>query len=277
MDPLTGELRAALAIARKDVRTLFRYRLAVFGLVFNPLYQGVIPAFLFGASFAIGGRVSGLETTVGSADLAGFIFLGGVISGLVSVSFWAMAMGLRNEMDSGTLEPSWLTPTRRDTLLLGRALGAIVIFLFSQVVLFSIGIAFFGLRLDAAILRAIPAVALSLVAMVGVAYMVAAVVLLIREANFFVDTTQFLFSVASGVAFPITLLPGVFQAVAMLLPTTYAVDILRAQAIGTRPLLDLGLEHAILGALTLLSFPLGRHAFNAADHRLRVTGGLGQY
>lgn len=277
MDPLTGELRAALAIARKDVRTLFRYRLAVFGLVFNPLYQGVIPAFLFGASFAIGGRVSGLETTVGSADLAGFIFLGGVISGLVSVSFWAMAMGLRNEMDSGTLEPSWLTPTRRDTLLLGRALGAIVIFLFSQVVLFSIGIAFFGLRLDTAILRAIPAVALSLVAMVGVAYMVAAVVLLIREANFFVDTTQFLFSVASGVAFPITLLPGVFQAVAMLLPTTYAVDILRAQAIGTRPLLDLGLEHAILGALTLLSFPLGRRAFNAADHRLRVTGGLGQY
>lgn len=277
MDPVLQELRAALAIARKDVRTLFRYRLAVIGLVFNPLYQGVIPAFLFGASFAVAGRVTGLETTVGSSDLAGFIFLGGVISGLVSVSFWAMAMGLRNEMDSGTLEPSWLTPTRRDTLLLGRAIGAIVIFLFSQAMLFAVGIAFFGLRLDVAALRAIPAVMLSLVAMVGVAYMVAAMVLLIREANFFVDTTQFLFSIASGVAFPVTLLPGVFQAVAMLLPTTYAVDILRAQAIGTRPLLDLGLEHAILAALTLLSFPLGRRAFNAADHRLRVTGGIGQY
>ncbi|HET8568522.1 MAG TPA: ABC transporter permease [Candidatus Limnocylindria bacterium] len=272
-----AELRAALAIARKDIRTMFRYRIAVVGLVFNPLYQGVIPAFLFGASFAVAGRVTGLETTVGSGDLAGFIFLGGVISGLVAFSFWAMAFGLRMEMDNGTLEPSWLTPTRRDTLLLGRAIYAVALFLLSQAALFVVGIAFFGLRIDWSIVLALPALGMALAAMVGVAYMVAAVVLLMREANFFVDTANFLFSVASGVAFPITLLPGAFQAVAILLPTTYAVDILRAYTIGTRPLLDLTLEHVVLLGLTLLLFPVGRAAFNAADRRLRVTGGIGQH
>lgn len=272
-----GELRAALAIGRKDLLVFSRYRVSFISLVFNPLYQGVIPAFLFGTAFAVGGRSLGLEETTGTADLAGFIFLGGVISGLIATAFWSMAMGLRNEMDSGTLEPSWLTPTRRDTFLIGRALGGLAIFALGQVALFVLGIAFFGLRFSPAIAGALPALVLGVIAMVGVAYLLAAAVLLLREANFFIDTTNFLFAVASGVAFPITLLPGAAQAVGFILPTTYAVDILRQQALGARPLFDPLLEHAVLAALTLLAFPLGRRVFAGAEHRLRVTGGLGQH
>ena len=272
-----GELRAAIAIARKDLRTISRYRIWMFSMVFNPLYQGVIPAFLLGTAFAVGGQSIGLEETTGTSNLAGFIFLGGVIGGLVGVSFWGMAMGLRNEMDVGTLEPSWLTPTRRDTFLLGRALGSLVIFAFSQVALFAVGIGFFGLRFDAAIVGALPAVLIGTVAMMGVGYFLAAAVLVVREANFFIDTTNFLFSILSGVAFPITLLPGVAQAFAYLLPTTYAVDILRQQALGARPLFDPGLEHLALIVAAVLVFPLGRMTFNAAEHRLRVTGGLSQH
>ena len=272
-----GEVRAALAIARKDLLVFSRYRIFFVAIVFNPLYQGVIPAFLLGTAFAVGGRSLGLGETTGTENLAGFIFLGGVVSGLVATAFWAMAMGLRNEMDNGTLEPSWLTPTRRDTFLIGRALSGLVIFALSQVALFAIGIAFFDLRFSADIVLALPAMVVAVVAMVGVAYFLGAAVLILREANFFIDTTNFLFGVLSGVAFPITLLPGVAQAFAYLLPTTYAVDILRQQALGARPLFDPALEHLALVAAAVLVFPLGRMTFNAAEHRLRVTGGLSQY
>ncbi|CAN5199303.1 ABC transporter permease [soil metagenome] len=272
-----GEVRAAIAIARKDLLVLTRYRVAVVAMVFTPLYQGVVPAFLFGTAFAVGGQVVGLEETAGTANLAGFIFLGGVVSGLVATAFWAMAMGLRNEMDNGTLEPSWLTPTRRDTFLIGRAIGGMVMFAFSQAVLFAIGIAFFGLRFEGNVVAALPAVLIAVVAMVGVAYFLAAAVLLMREANFFIDTTNFLFSVASGVAFPITLLPGALQAVALLLPTTYAVDILRHHAIGARPLFDPVLEHVALVLVAVLVFPVGRRAFGAAEHRMRRSGTLAQH
>ena len=274
---MEGELRAAWAIAKKDLRQLSRYRISIVAMIFTPLYQGVIPAFLFGVSFAVGGRVIGLESTIGTDNLAGFIFLGGVISGLVATAFWMMAMSLRNEMDMGTLEPSWLTPTRRDTFLIGRALGGIVVFLLSQVALFAIGIAFFGLHFSAAAAYAIPAVLVSVAAMVGVAYLVAAAVLLLKDANLFVDTTNFLFATASGAAFPITLLPGAFQAVALLLPTTYALDILRYHAIGARPLFDPTLEHLALVASSLLIVPLGRRVFAAAEHRMRVQGTLAQH
>jgi acetylornithine deacetylase/succinyl-diaminopimelate desuccinylase-like protein len=92
---------------------------------------------------------------------------------------------------------------------------------------------------------------LAVVAMVGVAYGLAAIVLLIKEANFFVDATNYLFAIASGVAFPITLLPGVLQPIAYALPTTYAMDILRQHALGTRPLLTrVGGSIPLMPALT---------------------------
>ena len=271
------EVRAAVAIARKDLRQLSRYRWAMIATIFIPLYQGVIPAFLFGAAFAVGGKVIGLETTLGTDDLAGFIFIGGMVSGLVATAFWAMAMSLRWEMDTGTLEPTWLTPTRHDTIIVGRALSGIVQFVAGQAVLLGIGVAFFGLRFRPDIVLALPALVIAVVAMVGVAYLLAALVLLIREASFLIDTTNFLFATASGVSFPITLLPAVFQPIALLLPTTYAVDLLRQQALGARPLFDPSLEYLALLATTVVMFPIGRWAFARAERSMRVRGTLGQY
>lgn len=271
------ELRAALAVARKDIRNVSRYRFSVAASIFTPLYQGILPALLFGASFAVGGRVVGLDKTIGTTDLAGFIFLGGVVSGLVATAFWAMAMSFRNEMEAGTLEPTWLTPTARETLVLGRALGGLFWFALGQAAILAIGVLFFGLRFRLEILYALPALAIATVALVGVAYLLAGIVLSIRDANLFVDCTNFLFATASGAAFPVTLLPGVLQPIAFALPTTYAMDILRQQALGTRPLLDPALEYFALVATTLVVLPLGLWAFRAADRRIRRLGTINQY
>jgi ABC-2 type transport system permease protein len=271
------ELRAALAVARKDIRVVSRYRLSVAAQIFTPLYQGVLPALLFGASFAVSGKVVGLEKTIGTDDLAGFIFLGGVISGLVATAFWGMAMSFRTEMETGTLEPTWLTPTSKETLVLGRALGGMIFFVFGQIAILSIGVLFFGLRLRLEMVYAIPALVLASVALVGVAHLLAGVVLTIKDASLFIDCTNFLFATASGAAFPILLLPGVLQPFAYALPTTYALDILRQHALGTRPLIDPWLEYAALMLTSALMFPIGRLVFSRAERRMRIRGTLGQY
>jgi ABC-2 type transport system permease protein len=126
-------------------------------------------------------------------------------------------------------------------------------------------------------LLAVPAVILAILAMVGIAYLLAAVVLLIREANFFVDTMQFVVGMMSGTAFPVTLLPGVLQPIALALPTTYAIDILRSQTLGSRPIFDVRLEYAVLVALTAVTYPLGRWAFGRAEVTMRRRGMLAQY
>lgn len=272
-----GDVRAAIAIARKDVRTLSRYRIAVASLVFTPLYQFIIPAFLFGAAFAVNGRAAGLSATLGTDDLPGFILFGGLIGGLIGMAFWGVAFSLRTEMETGTLEPSWLTPTHHETFVIGRALGSLFWFVLSQVALFAFGVWMLGLQLRPEMLLALPAVLLAILSMVGIAYALAAIVLLIREANFFVDTANFLVGILSGTAFPVTLLPGILQPIAFALPTTYAIDILRVQALGARPLFDPALEYLVLIALTLVSYPFGRWAFARAERTMRSRGMTGQY
>src|SRR2546428_12692122 len=126
-----GEVQAALAVARKDIRSFSRYRAAVAGTVFTRLYQFISPAFLFGAAFSVNGRQAGLSATLGTEDLPGFIFLGGLVGGLISIAFWGIAFSLRNEMDMGTLAPSRVTPTRHETFIIRPALGAIFSFLVS--------------------------------------------------------------------------------------------------------------------------------------------------
>lgn len=272
-----AELRAALAIARKDAQQLSRYRLSVASMVFNPLYQGIIPAFLFGASFAVGGRQLGLASSLGTEDLSGFIFMGGVISSVVAVAFWLIAFQLRVEMDMGTLEPFWLTPTRRETIVVGRAIMGLGLLLFTQGVLFAIGIAFFGLRFRPETVWALPAVLVTVVAMLGVGFLIAALVLVVKEANFLVDTLSFLMSIVAGSAFPVTVLPFALQLVSFAIPMTWATEILRFNAIGARPLADPLLEHAALAVSTAAFLALGVWAFRAADAYVRRHGTVGQH
>ena len=271
------ELRSALAIARRDLQNIARYRLWIPSMVFNPLYQAIVPGFLFGASFAVGGRQVGLESSLGTTDLAGFLFMGGVISGIASVSFWSVAMALRNDMDQGVLEPSWLTPTRRETLVLGRALGGLAVFIPVQVVLFAIGIAFFGLRIRMESLLAVPALLVALIGLGAGDEIGDGAVLVVREANFLVDTLSFLFVMVSGVAFPITVLPGIVQPVAALLPSTWAVEILRFHALGARTIVDPVVAYAALITTTALFVPLGLWSFRSADRWVRVHGTIAQH
>ena len=272
-----AELRAALAIARKELQVARRYPLQMVNAVLQPLYQFLIPSLLLGTSFLVGGRAIGLEAITGTDDLAGYLFLGTVVGGLVGAAFWEMAFGLKREMDAGTLEPAWLTPTRPTTFVLGRAITALLVATAASVVLIGIGLAIFGASMGAGLLLALPALAIAAVSMLGVGYLVASAVLVIREPNFFVDATNFIFAIVSGVAFPVLVLPAIVQPVAYLLPTTYAVDLLRVYALGTRPLLDPALEWLALLVLAGLTIWLGQATFRRTERRMRVRGTLGQH
>lgn len=276
-EPMNAELRAALAIARKELQMARRYPLQLANEVLQPLYQFLLPSLLLGATFLVGGRAIGLESVTGTADLAGYLFLGIVVSGLVATAFWEMAFGLKREMDAGTLEPAWLTPTRPETLVLGRAISGLAVSLAASVVLVLIGLTVFGANVSPAALLALPALVLAVLSLVGIGFLVASSVLLIREPNFFVDATNFVFSSLSGVAFPVIVLPVLIQPIAFALPTTYAVDLLRVYAMNTTPLVDPILEWVVLLAMPALVIWLGRWVFLRTEHRMRVRGTLGQH
>ncbi len=276
-DELQAEARAAWAIARKELRIALRYPLNAVNEVLQPLYQFLLPSLLLGATFLVGGRAIGLEASAGTDDLVGFLFLGMIMGGLVSTAFWEIAFSFKREMDAGTLEPAWLTPTSPHTFVLGRAISGLVISGLASAILLALGILVFGASLSPGIVVALPALALAAFSMIGIGYLVASAVLLVREPSFFVDATNFLFAIASGVMFPVVVLPLFVRWVAYLLPSTYALDLLRAHAIGSRPLLPLWIEWIALVAFAVGTLWIGRRAFAATEHRMRVQGTLGQH
>jgi ABC-2 type transport system permease protein len=276
-DDLGLELRAALAIARKELRMARRYPLNLVNEVLQPLYQFLLPSMLLGATFFVGGHALGLEESTGTTDLAGYLFLGMLVAGLVATGFWELAFSFKREMDTGTLEPLFLTPTRPATLVLGRALSGMLIAIAASVVLLAIATAFLGATISGAVLVAIPALLLAAISMVGIGFLVAAGVLLLREPNFFVDSTNFTFSMLCGTAFPVLALPAFLRWMSYLLPPTYALDLIRVSGLATRPLLPPALEWLVLVALAGVSLVVGLAAFGRVEHHMRVRGTLGQH
>jgi hypothetical protein len=55
LDDVGAELRAARAIAAKEIRIARRYPLNLANEVLQPLYQFLLPSLLLGATFAVGG------------------------------------------------------------------------------------------------------------------------------------------------------------------------------------------------------------------------------
>jgi ABC-2 type transport system permease protein len=277
MDELRTEGRAAWAIARKQLQIFGRYRLNAVNQVIQPLYQTLIPGILLGATFAIGGQAVGLAETAGTTDIVGYLFLGMLALNLATAGFWGVAFSIKMELDAGTLEPAWLTPTRRETFVIGMTISGLLIAVVATIILVLIGIWLFGAGIAPRLAIAVPILAIGSIGILGVGYLVGAIVLRMRDANFFVDAADFIFVVLSGAAFPIVVLPELVRWISYLLPTTYALDLMRVAALDTRPLLPLLLEWLMLIATSGALLVVGRAAWLSTEHRLRVLGTLGQH
>jgi ABC-2 type transport system permease protein len=274
---LRAERRAAWAVARKELQVFGRYRLNAVNQVFQPLYQTLIPGVLLGATFAVGGQAVGLEETAGTTDVVGYLFLGMLALNLASAGFWGVAFSIKVELDAGTLEPAWLTPTRRETFVVGLTISGLIVATGATVILVAVGIWLFGAEIAPRLALALPVLALTSFGILGIGYLVGAIVLRMREANFFVDAADFLFVALSGAAFPIIVLPAMVRWVAYLLPTTHALDIVRVATLDTTPLLPAPLAWLALAVTSFGFLAVGRWAWLATEHRLRRQGTLGQH
>lgn len=271
------ELRAVLAIIRKDIRVIRRYPMNLANVVVLPLVQFLLPGILLANTFMVHGRSVGLAKTAGTDDAPGFLFLGAALTAVVFAAFWGIAMSLNLESQMGTLEPLWLTTVRRETFVLGTFVSSMVVSGFGALVVLGLGVVAFGARFGLAVGLALPALLLGIVGMAGIAYLVAAAILALREANFLIDMTSYIFIVASGVMFPVTVLPLALKALALMLPTTYALDILRGEALHTAPLLPVPLEYGILAVQAVFLLVIGRWVFLRCEAWLTARGTLSQY
>jgi ABC-2 type transport system permease protein len=271
-----SHLRALWAVAVKDWKEFWRYPLNAAARAFEPLVW-LTPVYFLGRTFSGGGQAAGFAAYSGTADYMSFILLGTVLVNFTSAVFWGMGFALKYDMDAGVLESNWLAPVPRLLLVLGRTGTSLLTTAITSTVMLCLASVLFGFRPGGNFLAAALIALPMLLGLYGFGFGFAALVLLMRDANALVDISNFLVYTFAGSNFPVQALPRWLLPVSLALPLTYGLDAVRGLLLGTRTLLPLGLELALLLVFMALALFLGAGAFAAVERRVRAAGTLSQH
>jgi ABC-2 type transport system permease protein len=276
---LAADLRAFVASVRKELRTVRRYPTQWLGLIFWPV---LLPAsyVLMGQAFSGSDprSIAAFAARSGTAEVAGFVFVGFAMYMWLSTILWGPGTALRTEQMRGSLEAVFLTPTSRLVALFGPPAAALPTLVITFVVM---GVAMwllFGVALPLdGVLRSLVVVAFALPSLYAIGSLFAAGVLRFGEIGPIVQLVRGLFVLTCGITFPVLMLPGWGQALASVLPPTYIVQDIRAVLLRGLGLGDIALDLAITTGLSAMLAVFAIVTFRYLERSARRNGMLGRY
>ncbi len=271
---LHSQLRIFGTTARKEFLIFTRYPAnAILSLV-EPL-MWLTPLYFMGKAFSVGGHAVGFQGSAGTSDYFSFVMVGAFMSSYIAVAFWGMAYSIEEDMILGVLEPNWVTPANRVSMLLGRSIMFAILTTVQSLGVLLLGALLFDVKVSGDIFVALLIIVPMLIAILGLGLGLAGVVLAIRRAQIAIDISNWVVSQISGMQFPVTVLPKPLMAIALALPTTYGYDAVRSVLLGTKSLLPVKQEIVILAISAVVLCVVGCFVFYAFDARCRRIGTIG--
>ena len=257
----------------RDVRIAKTYRLAFVLRFLGTAFQVVVFYFI---SRLIGQSSNPTLAPYGDNYFA-YALIGVAFLRLFNLSLGGYASVLTEAQDTGTLEAQAVLPVSLPLLVTGATLwpylyafGETTIYLLMGLIL---GAPLAGANLFGAILTTI----LACIAISGLGFMGAAIILLYKRGNAVAWVFEASAALLAGTYFPPQLLPAPLQKLALLLPQTYALAALRAallQGATTREILP---ALGILIGFSLVLLPLGVLALRLTYRQAQKRGNLAQY
>lgn len=279
MSRVLANHRAFWASAMREWRTLRRYRGAMAGVFFWPvLGPAVYVAQAFGFAGSDPRAMESFTARAGTADIAGFIYVGWSAYVWLSIVLWGPGTALRTEQVRGSLEAVFLTPSSRLVILFGPAAAHVLAALLMYLVVGTALTLGFGVRIEPAqALRALAVIAIAIPSLYGLGALFAAAVLRLGEVGGTVQLVRGVFTVFCGMTFPIVVLPEWARAVALALPPTYLIADMRAVLLAGADLVELIPDLVVLLALGLVLCLLAVLVFGWTERYARRGGTLAQY
>ena len=220
------------ASARKEWINFIRYPTWAISFFLWPI---LFPAGSIFAAWALSGPDgSGLAHfagRTGTTDIAPYMIIGNVVWMWVNLVLWNVGMFLRYEQMRGTLESSWLAPTRRIHIVLGSSLAQLFTSLIFLVITAVEVRLLFGSTLLQSPLQLAVVVLLSIPSIYGLGIGFASLVLRFKEAGGLVNVVRGIVMIFVGVTHPITVLPEWMQGISKAIPFTHTVEGLRRAAL----------------------------------------------
>ena len=239
---------AAWGVVRRDAIIYFSYRTQLVSQLFGVMFSVVLFHYI--------ARL--LHTT--TINYFAFVVIGLVIVQALVTTLGAIPGALRQEMVAGTLERFLVSR-------FGAPAGILAMIAFPTLLSFATGILMlvfavvvFGMHLAGTAPLAIPVALLGVLAFVPVTLLLAAPVIVVKQATFAVQFVLAGIAIIGGLYFPVSLLPAWIRWAADVQPFTPATDALRHLLVGSPAQHSMALDLGKLAGFAIVLFPLAMWA-----------------
>jgi ABC-2 type transport system permease protein len=268
-----AQLSALGAVFKKNALEYVRYPMNMFFGLIMPIIW-FLPIYFLIISFTADGSSVGLEAWVGESSFFSYLPIGLMISYVIMTIFWNMGFALKRLMDIGMLETIWSCPVTRMLYIIGESMFSMARMLIEVVIVLLVYRYLYGFILPESMAGSLYLFVPFAFVMYGFGIAFASLVLLVKDANTMVDTSSFLISGLTGTQNPPQVFPRFLLSIALAIPITHFIDLLRVRTLGIEPLVDPTLELTIV-LLSAAAFPiLGTLSFRAVERRSRRRGDL---
>ncbi|MHA1247604.1 MAG: ABC transporter permease [Candidatus Thorarchaeota archaeon] len=270
--------RAARIFAEKNLMISLRYPA-------NIIVWGVVPILWLAPYVLMMTALSGSAGIIRFQELSGFddfvkfAIVGWFVYQYVDNAIWSIGNNFRWEQFSGTLEPLFVAPVSRVSILLGAAISDTVFTTLSAVVLLGTSCVLFGVSYSFVMVApVILTLLLMLFALFGFGFMVAGLILVFKDPSVLtqlVDTVAF---TVTPVNYPVQALPPYARFLAYLIPATIAMEVIRHLLIDAYIEMSVFLTSIMFLLLLLVGFwVVGLAAFRYAERWTKERGSMGGF
>ncbi|NWF95245.1 MAG: ABC transporter permease [Candidatus Thorarchaeota archaeon] len=277
-EPHLLDWRATRIFAEKNLRIAFRYPTNWIVWGFLPI-MWLAPYILMMTAIAGPGTSTNFQEVSGFNDFVRFAVIGWFVYQYVERSVWSIGNNFRWEQFSGTLEPLFVTPVPRMSILVGAALADTVQCTMSAMMLLVFSSFLFGVSYVITMIAPIVVImTLMVLALYGFSFLLAGLIMVFKDPSVLSELVANTLFVLSPVTYPVQALPPSVRFAAYLVPSTIAIVTVRELAINGVFELFSFLQSVALLLLVILTFwGLGLVSFNYAERWVKDRGSMGDF
>ena len=276
--PRMMDWSAAKVFATKNLRIAIRYPT-------NFLIWGILPLLWYAPYLLMMIAIAGPGTSQSFTQLSGFddfitfSVIAVFVYQYVDKSIWSVGNNFRWEQFSGTLEPLFVTPVPRISILVGAAFSDTVQCTFSASVLLIVSSWLFGVTYAITMVAPIVVMLTMMVfGLYGFSFLLAGLILVFKDPSVLTELVSNITYVLSPITYPLQALPSAARYAAVLFPSTIAIIAIRELAITGlfQPMVFLQAFMA-LGGLVIAFWIIGVLAFRWGEKWTKERGSMGGF
>ena len=267
-----------LASTRMRLLNVARYPGQILMDIVIPIVFAAMPV-LLGRATAGDQAAAIFEANTGTTNYVGFMIIGSSAFSMVSYAFWHIAYWIRWEMETGTLEALYLSPTSRLWIAAGTSLYSLIRSVVAALLAYFLGSWVLGVNpFEGELLLAFVFLLAGAIPLYGVALFFGAVVLKLKDASALINMMQWGVSLLMGVFFPIEIFPRFLRFLALAFPPTWMTNGVRSALLGVGYFFgEWYLDLAVLWVFMIIAPLFGYWVFSKVEAGIRRNEGVGQY